>query len=285
MKSSSSVQHFREEVEMPKEDNLALQCLGFFLKPSARFCLRHSLRIQDLLEVAKVSFIDAAKEEIEKSDTKVNISRLSVMTGIHRRDVMRIYQDEQVHENPLGLVARIIGQWQNDKRFTTKAGRARVLSYGDADSEFHSLVAAISQDIHPGTVIFELERLGAIKKTSRGLRLEARAYVPHGDVKEGFSILGSDIEDLAQAVEENVFIKLDTPNHHARTEYDNVRGDKAKEIRSWFYKEGSAFHQRARNFLSKFDLDISPAQDYQGPKARVVLGSFSRLENLENKDD
>jgi hypothetical protein len=101
-------------------------------------------------------------------------------------------------------------------------------------------------------------------------------YVPKGDPAAVLEMLGEDTDDLFMAVEHNAFRKDDAEplNHHLKTEYRNVPQESLDEIRRWCMREGSAFHERARNFLSKFDRDLNP--DLQGTGVyRVVVGSFS----------
>ncbi len=50
-----------------------------------------------------------------------------------------------------------------------------------------------------------------------------------------------------------------------------------EEIRRWSAREGSAFHERARNFLSKYDRDLNPKLGGTGTY-RVAIGSFSVIE-------
>ncbi len=257
--------------------NTVLACLRIIMKPIMRFCLRHSLRIQDVLEAAKIALIDVAREDIEAAGQKVNVSRLSVTTGLHRRDVMRIYRDEDIISEPQGMISRIIGQWQSDKRFTTKAKKPRVLTADGDNSEFYKLIRLVSNDVHPGTVMFELERGGIIERVPRGVRLAVSAYVPKNDPEEGFILLAQDTEDLIDAVEENIFKPQDVPNLHVRTEYDRISEDAVPKIRDWLLAEGSAFHARARKFISQYDLDINPKAKGKDRPVKVSLGSFSKL--------
>ena len=104
-------------------------------------------------------------------------------------------------------------------------------------------------------------------------------------MQEGFELLAKDTEDLIGAVEENIFFPDDIPNLHARTEYDNIRQDALQEIKEWLYDEGSAFHKRARHFLSQYDLDIYPDRTYKEGRVKVTLGAFSRLLEDNKKDE
>ena len=264
---------------------VGVTCLRLLLKPVVRFCLRHSLHVQDILESAKVLFVEIAAEELENNKKKPNIARLSAMTGLQRREVMRIYRDADIKEEPRGLVRRIIGQWQQDRRFLTKSRKPKVLSFDGPDSEFRMLCEEVSNDITAGTVFNELERIGAVKKVRNGVKLLARAYVPTGDVKAGFGLLSDDIEDLSMAVEENILLQPDPPHMHVKTEYDNISPDSLEKIRDWIYREGSALHQKARNFISQFDQDINPSKDGTDESARVVLGSFSYITEPEQAEE
>ena len=250
-------------------------CLRLLLRPIARYCLRYSLYIQDIIEEAKVAFLDVAQEELEKQGEKVRVARLSTMTGIHRRDVDRIYSNEEVKEESLGLISRVIGQWQQDPRFLSKARKPRVLSFDGEKSEFRKLVSSVSSELPAGTILSELERLGAVERSRDGIKLCSRLYSTRGNLKETFSVVGTDIDDLLRGVECNVFGDGSEDNLHLKTHYDRIPLDVIPEIREWLVKEGSALHQKTRNFLAKYDVDINPQLKKVKNYCRVVLGSFS----------
>ncbi|MCB9030263.1 MAG: hypothetical protein H6619_04365 [Deltaproteobacteria bacterium] len=255
-----------------------IDCLRFMMRPIARFCLRRSLTIQDFIENGKAVFLEVAAEELERNGQKVNISRLSVSTGMHRRDVMRIHRDKDIKQQETGFVSRVIGQWQQNKRFLTKTKKPKVLTIDGDNCEFNRLVRTISRDIHPGTVLFELERINAVERTPNGVKLIARSYVPKHNPAEGFRLLAEDTSDLMMTIEDNIFLDDNVePNLHAKTEYDSVPAEDAEKIRSWLVKEGSALHQKARNYLAQFDTDINPKKKGTGKLVRVVLGSYGRV--------
>lgn len=256
--------------------SITLSCLKLLLRPVVKFCMRHSLTIQDLHEMSKQAYIDLAAEELQSKEQKVNVSRLSVLTGLRRREVTRLFKGEESAAPEGGLVTRVIGQWLQDSRFVTSSGKARVLSLEGEESEFRELVRSVSTDVKPGTVLSELNRLQAVEESPRGLKLVMNAYVPKNDPVEGFKLLALDAEDLALAVEENIFLEPKVPNHHATTEYDNISKKHLGDLRKWLFEEGINFHKKARAFISKLDKDVKPELGGKGG-VRVVLGSFSRI--------
>ena len=265
------------------QGKLLHECLVLLLRPLVKFCLKRSLKIQDLLEASKVAFLKAAEAELQSEGTEVSMSRRSVMSGLHRRDVMRLWRDEAPPKDKGSLLTRVIGQWQSDKRFMTKQGRTRMLSVEGKDSEFVQLCASVSQDLNPYTVLFELERVGIVERSGDKLKLSERVYVPQGDVLAGIELLSRDLEDIVGGVEENVFEDPPVKNLHIKTDYDNVIVSALPKIREWFLHEGVAFHERARQFLSQFDKDINPSLKESEGGARVALGAFSRV--IEKKKE
>jgi hypothetical protein len=208
------------------------------------------------------------------------------MTGVHRTDVAQIRSEASYQPREKHTASDVINQWRYDERFCLRRGKPRPLSFDGKSSEFAELVRSVSHSISPYTVAFELERLGMIQRSRDGrLKLVTRVFVPKGDPKAVLSMLSEDAEDLYQAVEENAFQTTDTqPNHHLKTEYRNIPAEALPEIRSWCLREGSALHERARNFLSQFDRDLNPSASGTGTY-RVAIGSFSLVSEDAYKPD
>ena len=202
-----------------KKEKILLVCLKFLLEPIAAFCLKHSLRIQDLTESAKQSLILKATNKLEKESIEPTISRLSVMTGIHRRDVVRIFKEGNTHSARAGVVHRVLGVWEQHSDYLRENGLPRKLLVKGDKNEFRELVFSLSQDVDPSTVLFELLRVGAVKEEGDFLILTADAYVNNSDPVEAYQMLSQDMSDLSEAVEENLWGSLKTPNLHAQTEY------------------------------------------------------------------
>lgn len=252
------------------------------LLPVARFCLRRSIKLQDIHFVFKEALLQAAQEELQKRGEAVSASRLSVMTGVHRKDVRTFTNDELVKTQPESTASRIVAQWRHDSRFTTKRGSPRVLSCDGLDSEFAELVRSVSQDLNPYTVLFEFERMKIVSKTKRGLTLDVHFYMPRGDVSAGLSLLAGDMNDLIRSVEENVYDQQKKEHLHLKTEFDKIPARYQSDIQNWLLDEGSSFHQRLRVFLSRFDRDFTGEKCDGERDTRVAVAMFSYSEESES---
>lgn len=252
------------------------------LQPIVRFCLRSNVKLQDLTECAKSVYLQVAAEEIEARGNKVSLSRLSVMSGVHRRDVMRLYRDEEEPKPSTNLIGKVLGQWLQDRRFCDSPGKPKVLSCAGVGNQFARLVESVSKDLNSYTVLFELERIGAVERTKKGLRLLHSSYVPKGNLLAGIEMMSRDVSDLMQAVQEN--LESETPrNLHLQTEFDRIPVEAEPEIRKWVLREGAAFHARVREFLARFDLDFRASKSDREPTARVAIGTFSVLERRKDQ--
>jgi hypothetical protein len=138
------------------------------------------------------------------------------------------------------------------------------------------LVESVSKDVNPATVLFELERIGAVKKEKNTIELKARGFRPSLEKEdEALRLLGADIADLTTSVENNLLQVCPEPNLHITTRYDNVAVSAIPQIRKWILKRGSDFQAQVRAYVSRFDKDLNPALFQSQGGASVTLGTFS----------
>ena len=268
---------------MSKGAHSSTELVELLLLPVIRFCLRRSIKIQEFMEVSRHLYVRAAEESLKRDGYESNVSRIAVATGLQRREVTRLWRDEAEIRPEQSLLHKIIGQWEGDRRFSDKEGRAKKLSFKGVESEFADLVRSVSQDLNIYTVLFELERLGLIEKRGEQLVLIGEAVNPGRDVKRGLKLLSDDMSDLISAVEGNLFHDLPLPNHHTKTHYDNIIVEALPKIRDWFLSHGEKFHREARAFLSKYDKDLQPRLQSKLGKARVAIGSYSITSHISKK--
>lgn len=251
--------------------------LEMILTPVVRYFVRKNYTIQTFYDIAKAVFVAVAIEELEREEGKVNVSRLSAMTGVTRNEVTRIYKRQELPSVRTGMSipARVMGQWELDARFCTKARKPRVLSCSGEDNEFYALVESVSKTLNPSTVMKELERIGAVEKTSRGVRLVKDIDRSEDEDPWRIELAAQDMDVLLQAVEENMQHPEVTRNLHIHTEADNILASALPKIREWVLAEGKRHHKRIRDYISKFDADVRPelVGDERGKK--VVFSTFS----------
>lgn len=259
-------------------ESLHLEFLRAVLRPLVRFCVRNALTLQHFIDVLKPLFLDAAVEELKRGDQTITASRLTLLTGVHRKDVAKMWarNEEPVRRAP-PLLTRVLGQWEQDTRFQTAGGKPRTLALDGGRGSFQDLVKTVSEDINPRSVLEELTRRGLIKSSPHGVRLMRQIHRVGEDPKDRYELLGKNVESLILAGEENLFSPQAEYNVHLRTEYDNVFVEDVPELRRWLMKQSKAFHKKLREYISRRDRDVVGPEKRKGDVAgaSVVVSTFS----------
>lgn len=138
------------------------------LLPIGRLLLDGGFGITDLLRAGKEALVIAAVDNVMRSSERVSASRISVMTGLTRKEVASILsQIKGVEANrhvelKLQRALRVLHGWRVDPRFCNKSGRPLALSLRGDGQSFASLVKIYGGDVTPNSVLRELERMNAI---------------------------------------------------------------------------------------------------------------------------
>ncbi len=154
----------------------------------------------DATEAMKRLYIQAAKDL--SAGEKLTDSRLSIMTGLQRRDVARLRDEPTETSVATNPQARLVTLWQTDQAYKNKKELPRK---GPAPS-FEALARQVRKDVHPRTV-FELLLMAdtvsydAEKDT---VKLEQSSYQPMAGSDEQLEYLAYNIGDHAEAAVQNV---------------------------------------------------------------------------------
>lgn len=258
--------------------SLILSGIRIVLRPVVQLCIRNGVSAAECLELLKGAFVDVAKEDLVQGGHKVNASRLSVATGLRRKDIANLSELSASAND--SILMKVIGQWQMSKSFLTKAGKARPLTHEGSDSEFAQLVRTVSTDINPYTILFELERT---KRVTRGdgvvqLSTVVLSLESPEDFERASKVVERDWTDMFAAVEENLRGVIETPHLHLRTEFDNVTLDAIPRIREWILDRGTTFHEEVREYVAKFDKDANPRLHKKEGGGRVVVSAYGFTE-------
>jgi len=154
------------------------ETLVTLLLPIGRLMLKGGLGIGDLIRAAKEAYVRAAVAYVAPVDQRVNASRLSVITGLTRKEVTAIVNE--IKGDPSSRPAevkeqralRVLRGWKLDPRFCDNKGQPAPLPLRGDRRSFSALVREYGGDVTPNSVLKELERIKAvIFSGSRALRL------------------------------------------------------------------------------------------------------------------
>ena len=189
-----------------------LSALRRVMRPLVRLMLRKGVTYTMFADLLKEVFVDVAHREFRLDGTVPTDSRISLLTGVHRKDVRRLRSEggESLAALPenITLGAQLVNMWTTGKPFCSAPGQAlplpRLASVG-GDCSFDALVAKISTDIRGRVVLDEWLRLGIVRLDDQDcVHLEAQAFVPQKGFDEKAAYFGHNLHDHACAAVHNL---------------------------------------------------------------------------------
>lgn len=184
-----------------------IDLLDRLLAPFARLMVARGVQFPELSERLKAHYVEAAKG---MGEGKLTDSRLSVLTGLQRRDIARLRalpaQAPRQHH-----LARLLALWQTEPDY----GGRDLPRNGPAPS-FEALAKVVRKDIHPRTMLDTLEEAGAVAvdaETQMVRRLQS-SYQPLSGSEDQLAYLTQNLGDHFDAATENVLGQ--SPPHFER---------------------------------------------------------------------
>ncbi|MEM8537090.1 MAG: DUF6502 family protein [Pseudomonadota bacterium] len=180
------------------------------LAPLARLMVARGVPFPDLAERLKQHYVQAAGGMTEG---KLTDSRLSVLTGLQRRDVARL-RDLPEQGSREHHLARLIALWRNDPDF-----KGRALPKNGPEPSFEALARRVRKDIHPRTMLDALAEAGAvaIDPATQVVSLLTASYQPLAGSEDQIAYLTENLGDHFDAATDNV-LGTDAP-HFERAVY------------------------------------------------------------------
>jgi len=194
---------------MASKPTLVLDRVLHVLQPLVRLLLRNGVTYPAFAAALKRVFLDAARAELATRGMTQTDSAVTLLSGVHRRDVRELTRGERAAAPPppatMGLAGEVIARWMNDLEFTDRRGKPRTLSRdAAAGGSFDALVQGISRDVRPRAVLDELLRLGAVREDADGVHLERSGFVPRDGFDEVSWLFAQNLHDHAAAAAANL---------------------------------------------------------------------------------
>jgi Family of unknown function (DUF6502) len=189
-----------------------VRALRQVLRPLVRLMLSRGITYPYLADLLKGLFVEVADKDFRLSDKPPTDSRVSLMSGVHRKDVSRLravlQTPDDIAPSVVSLGAQLVAHWLGSAQYLDEAGQpkplARFASEGGAMS-FEALVASVNSDIRSRVVLDEWLRLGVVRlDDERRVCLNTEAFVPAKGFDEKAFYFGHNLHDHAAAAVHNL---------------------------------------------------------------------------------
>lgn len=267
--------------------HLLYSALVRILRPLIRILLRNGISYGTFADFAKWLFVDVAEREFGISGRKQSISRVSVITGLTRKEVMRVRRlpqpDDRESAESYNRASRVISGWRRDPHFLDAEGNPSVLAATGEERSFSELVRRYSGDMPFRAVLDELVRVGTVEIDAAGrVRLRARAYLPARDDGMKIHILGTDVSSLITTIDHNLQANQ-TPFFQRKVKYDNLPEEILPRFREMSAESAQGLLEKFDRWLSRHDRDANPSVKGTGRRT-AGLGIYYFEEPTDQKD-
>jgi hypothetical protein len=257
------------------------------LRPLIHILIRNGISYGTFADLAKWLFVDVANREFAIEGRKQTISRVSVITGLNRKEVKRVAElpvvDDRASSERYNRAARVIAGWRRDNAFRGKRGAPVNLPKDGPGATFQTLVKKYSGDMPFRAVLDELIRVGAVVLLDDGrVHLLARAYLPAGDATMKIHILGTDVAQLITSIQHNLEPDERGPFYQRKVMYDNLPDDTLPAFRKLSTESAQTLLEKFDTWLSKRDRDTGSGEIGTGRNI-AGLGIYYFEESYDEK--
>jgi hypothetical protein len=252
-----------------------LKALDRLVEPLVRALLAMGVSFPLFIRILKRIYIRVATREAEASGLPATVSRISVMTGLQRKDIGQIQEALERRLAPpanVSLGARLIGIWSGAKNFTDSAGRPLPLPrLSGPRPTFEDLVRSVSTDVRPRAVLDEWLRLGLVEIDGEDrIHLKAEAFVPRQGFEELAYYYGRNLADHIASSTHNLIGGAD-PLLERAVYYDKLTPASVEELARIAREIGvEALRQINREALRLADAD----EGKTGADRRMSVGLY-----------
>jgi hypothetical protein len=226
--------------------------------------------------LAKAVFVDVAARDFPETGGAVTDSRVSLLSGVHRREVKRLRNEEQDFgvSATVSMGAELVARWCANPLYLDAEGRPKPLprqARVGGDASFEALVASISKDIRSRAVLDEWLSLGVASLDAEDrVCLSDAAFIPVQGFDEKAFYLGKGIHDHLAAASHNM-LDLQPPFLDRMAYYDGLSPDSVETLRL-------LGRELAVNALQEFNRKALELQsmdaELQNARSRVTFGAY-----------
>lgn len=267
---------------MDYDDNTMKSALRAVLRPLAELMISSGMTLSTATELLKQVLFDTAQR---REDGQISDSQVSLLTGLHRKDVRRFREaDSQLERASFANAsARLIALWQNESGFQDTDGQPLPLPRtDDGGISFDSLAQRLKGDLAPGTILLHLTKMQMVKQTEDGLlHLMTTAYLPLAGSKEMLAAFEKNMASHLGAAVENLTANDDRPHLERASHFNRLSKESANIL-------DALARQLAEESLATFNKEAArlQQQDMSDPTSthRVSFGNYAVMRDQSKKD-
>jgi len=253
------------------------------LRPIAAMILKCGMTWKEFSDLSKSVFVESASRDYGIRGRPTNVSRVSLLTGISRKEVKR-QRDLLKAEAPIGGrkttdATRLLSGWHQDPDYIDASHKPLILQEKGLVPSFEALCSRYGGDVPASTLCKELIKTGSIERMADGqLRAVRSYYQPAVHDDENLRWAMSLIEDLTETMNNNVFPDGScVPRFGGSAENDRIPASAVPQFHEFLDQRGQALLEEIDDWLTKHVVadGAQPAD-----RVRIGVGLFAIEDEL-----
>ncbi|MDJ0698481.1 MAG: DUF6502 family protein [Woeseiaceae bacterium] len=257
--------------------NALVHACRTMLRPIALLLLKGGMTWKEFSELSKSVFVSVATDEFGIRGRPTNVSRVSILTGISRKEVKRQRDLLEAELPPPSTkttdATRLLSGWHQDPVYQGADGQPIAITAAGPAPSFHTLFQAYGGDTPEQTLIRELKNAGSIAENDDGEYVALRRYHMPARMDEGnVRFFGTNLHDHANTLTNNLTEDISRRRLEGFAVDDRVHPDAVDEFRQYLDERGQQFLEEIDAWLSEHRVD---ANDFTTTPVRLGLGVYA----------
>jgi Family of unknown function (DUF6502) len=233
------------------------------LRPIASVVLKCGMTWKEFADLSKSVFVEVASGEFGIRGRPTNVSRVSILTGISRKEVKRqrllLEAPETGAPTKTTDATRLLSGWHQDPDFLDDRGQPLPLRRSGASPTFSELFDRYGGDTPTQTLEKELRGAESIDIDINGnLVAKSRYHMPFAMTEGNIRFFGMNLFDHATTLNRNITAQDDSERRFEGFAVDDhIDPDSEDAFKEFIDKRGQQFLEEVDDWLNRHRADSS----------------------------
>jgi hypothetical protein len=225
-------------LSLPPPPQALLRPLARLLRPLVRLLIRSGVTFPVMADLLRGLYVDVAARDLLTDPKTQTDSRISLMTGVHRKEIRRLrMQDADTAATTpvvVTLSSQIIARWLGAPPYADAAGRSLPLpriARTAGGASFETLVESVTKDVRARSVLDDWIGQDIVTVDEQGcVHLNSDAFIPRPGGEEQLFYFARNLHDHIAAAAANVATAGPAPFLDRSMHYDRLRPETVAQL-------------------------------------------------------
>jgi len=263
-------------MELDIKNTLRNACSAL-LRPIASILMQSGMTWKEFSDLSKAVFVSVATDEFGIRGRPTNVSRVSILTGISRKEVKRQRELLAAHTPSASSkttdATRLLSGWHQDPDYLDGEGSPLPLSASGPAPSFATLFEVYGGDTPEQTLLKELKSAGSVEEDDTGRLLAKRRYHMPAAMDLGLlRFFGTNLHDHAETLRNNLAVNGGPKRLEGFAVDDRIDPAAAAEFNAFVDRRGQQFLEEIDAWLAEHRVE---SNDTKSRPVRLGLGVYA----------